>query len=941
MGQSWPEGPQAPAGPGSAQHGGSRYAGAVGRDADRQSVPAPMRRDVRLLGGILGQVISESGGPDLLEDVERLRHATIAARRDDAGEQADDDIARLVASWPLDRADAVARAFTVYFHLANLAEEHQRIRTLRERDTGDEPQRESLAAAVPALRGQLDPATFDKLLADLRVHHVLTAHPTEARRRAVTEALRRIGALLDGLADGQLGASDQAEAVRRLHEEIDLLWRTSALRVQAMQPLDEVRTGMTAFDQTLFRVVPVLYRSLDRALQGDDSGRVPPVAPAFLRYGSWIGADRDGNPFVTAEVTVQTAQIQADHALRALETAATRIGRALTVHAPAEAAGSAGSAGSELGQALAAAHHDNPQMMAEIGARAPQEPYREFLLLVARRLEVTRLGAVEAGGPPRHGLAYRGPDELIADLRLLQRALAGAGAVRQAYGDVQHLIWQAETFGFHLAGLEVRQHSAVHARALRELRSGEPSSASTREVLGTLRAIAGIQARYGPQACHRYVVSFTTSAADIAAVYELARLAVPEGSPPVLDVIPLFESGADLDNSVPVLDDMLALPPVAERLAANGRELEVMLGYSDSAKELGPVSATLQLFDAQQRLARWAAAHDIALTLFHGRGGALGRGGGPANRAVLAQAPGSVDGRFKVTEQGEVIFARYGHPAIALRHLEQVTSAVLLASAAYRAAPELTAGETDPVPPGFRELAAKIDAAALRAYQDLTGTDGFAEWFGRISPLDELGGMRMGSRPARRGVVAAAGLTDLRAIPWVFAWAQTRVNLPGWFGLGSGLAAVTDGSTDGSTGLAEVQAAYRGWPLLAALLDNAEMSLAKTNRRIAERYLALGGRPELTATVLAEYDLTRQLVLAVTGHDRLLGGRRVLSRAVALRDPYVDALSYLQLRALTALRGRDGDEDGDGDSSGAERERLERLLLLTVNGVAAGLQNTG
>jgi phosphoenolpyruvate carboxylase len=934
MGRPGPEEPASPDRPMSGQHGGSRYAGAVGRDADRQSVPAPMRRDVRLLGDILGQVISESGGPDLLEDVERLRHATIAARRDDAGEQADDDIARLVASWPLDRADAVARAFTVYFHLANLAEEHQRIRTLRERDTGDEPQRESLAAAIPALRGQLDPATFDKLLADLRVHHVLTAHPTEARRRAVTEALRRIGALLDGLADGQLGASDRAEAVRRLHEEIDLLWRTSALRVQAMQPLDEVRTGMTAFDQTLFRVVPILYRSLDRALQGDDSGRVPPVAPAFLRYGSWIGADRDGNPFVTAEVTVQTAQIQADHALRALETAATRIGRALTVHAPAEIAEAGegvAAAESELTRALAAAHHDNPQLMAEIAARAPQEPYREFLLLVGKRLEVTRLGAVETGGPGRSGLAYRGPDELIADLRLLQRALAGAGAVRQAYGDVQHLIWQAETFGFHLAGLEVRQHSAMHARALRELRSGEPSSASTREVLGTLRAIAGIQARYGPLACHRYVVSFTTSAADIAAVYELARLAVPEGTPPVLDVIPLFESGADLDNSVPVLDDMLALPPVAERLAANDRELEVMLGYSDSAKELGPVSATLQLFDAQQRLARWAAAHDIALTLFHGRGGALGRGGGPANRAVLAQAPGSVDGRFKVTEQGEVIFARYGHPAIAQRHLEQVTSAVLLASAAHRAAPEVAAGDTDPVPPGFRELAAKIDAAALRAYQDLTTSGGFAEWFGRISPLDELGGMRMGSRPARRGVLAAAGLTDLRAIPWVFAWAQTRVNLPGWFGLGSGLAAVTDGST----GLAQVQAAYQGWPLLASLLDNAEMSLAKTNRQIAERYLALGDRPELTAAVLAEYDLTRRLVLAVTGHDRLLGGRRVLSRAVALRDPYVDALSYLQLRALTALRG------SDPDTSDSERERLERLLLLTVNGVAAGLQNTG
>jgi phosphoenolpyruvate carboxylase len=490
---------------------------------------------------------------------------------------------------------------------------------------------------------------------------------------------------------------------------------------------------------------------------------------------------------------------------------------------------------------------------------------------------------------------------------------------------VQHLIWQAETFGFHLAGLEVRQHSEVHARAVRELREGLAQSPQTREVLATLGAIATIQDRFGPQACHRYIVSFTRSAADIATVYELARLAVPGGSPPVLDVIPLFESGEDLENATKILDGMLALPPVAERLAAGSRQLEAMLGYSDSAKELGPVSATLRLFEVQQQLARWACEQHIRLTLFHGRGGALGRGGGPAGRAVLAQAPGSVDGRFKVTEQGEVIFARYGHPVIAQRHLEQVTSAVLLASAAHRAHPAVAAGESDPVAREFREVASKIDDAAVRAYQALTGAAGFAEWFGQISPLEELGGMRMGSRPARRG--AATGLADLRAIPWVFAWAQTRVNLPGWFGLGSGLAAVTDGA-----GLQAAQAAYQGWPLLAVLLDNAEMSLAKTNRRIAARYLALGGRPELTATVLAEYDLTKHLVLAVTGHDRLLGGRHVLSRAVALRDPYVDALSHLQLRALTALR-RGGGPD--------ERDRLERLLLLTVNGVAAGLQNTG
>ena len=369
---------------------------------------------------------------------------------------------------------------------------------------------------------------------------------------------------------------------------------------------------------------------------------------------------------------------------------------------------------------------------------------------------------------------------------------------------------------------------------------------------------------------------------------------------------------------------MLELPQVAERLNATGRRLEAMLGYSDSAKELGPASATLRLFDTQARLAEWAAANKIRLTLFHGRGGALGRGGGPAGRAVLAQAPGSVNGSFKVTEQGEVIFARYGQQAIAKRHLEQVSSAVLLASSRRRA--ERTAAAAA----SYGSIADRIDQAACAAFRGLVEADGFADWFARISPLGEIGGLRIGSRPAKRGLSAspAMDLNDLRAIPWVFAWSQTRINLPGWFGLGSGLAAI-EADPDGTGAL---RRAYREWPLFGVLLDNAEMSLAKTDRPIASRYLALGGRDDLTALVLAEYDLTKRLVLAVTGHDRLLADRPVLSRAVALRDPYVDALSYLQLRALAALRDPSDDQD---------RERVERLLLLTVNGVAAGLQNTG
>ena len=954
-----------------------RQAG-LSRDRDRQQLPGRMRRDVRLLGDMLGEVLRDSGGQGLLDDVERLRLAVIAARAshgstartgspasdgpasgspasggpasggeasavqgDLHADPAGDEIAAMVASWPLDRAEAVARAFTVYFHLTNLAEELQRVRALREQDTGMAPVRESLAASVAEFRHEQGPGHLDDLLARLRVHPVLTAHPTEARRRAVATALRRISDLVTTLDDDRRGAAEQAETRRRLREEIDLLWRTSQLRASAMTPIDEVRTVMAAFDETIFQVVPQVYRALDGAHREaePEPGPGAPAVPAFLRYGSWVGADRDGNPFVTAQVTRETAVIQAEHVLRALENVTTRIGRALTVNA------GAAPPSPRFAMALEAAETAHPDLLADLAARSPHEPYRTYLLYLARRVEATRL---------RHAdLAYPRAADFLADLRLVQDSLAAAGATRQAFGELQQLIWQAETFGFHLAELEIRQHSAVHARALREVTQGGTLSGQTTEVLATFRAAAWIQDRFGFEACHRYVISFTRSAADVAAVYELARHATRSGRPPVLDVVPLFESGDDLDHASRVLDEMLELEPVRERLAANGRRLEVMLGYSDSAKELGPVGATLRLFGVQEQLARWAADHDVRLTLFHGRGGALGRGGGPAGRAVLAQAPGSVDGRLKVTEQGEVIFARYANPVIAQRHLEQVTAAVLLASSPVVGERNAAAARR------FRPVADRMESAALRAYRELVEAPGFAEWLAKISPLEEISGLRIGSRPARRGA-GVVGLDDLRAIPWVFAWAQTRLNLPGWYGLGSGLAAAA--ATPGA--LTEVREAYLGWPLLAVLFDGAEMSLAKTDRRIAARHLTLGGRDDLTDMVLAEYDLTRRLVLEVTGHDRLLADRLVLSRAVALRDPYVDALSHLQLRALAELRalpapaavppegdtapGRETPADrplGDGPAGdpelAARREQLHRLLLLAVSGLAAGLQNTG
>lgn len=867
------------------------------RTRARFEVPEELRADVRLLGELLGRVLVEYAGQPLLDDVEKLRELTIA--RDGEGAEA------LVASWPHERAEDVARAFTCYFHLTNLSEELHRARVLRERDrSSDAPAVSELAQAVEKIAAESGEQQARALLNGLEFRPVLTAHPTEARRRAVLATIRRISTLLEERGDPRTGDSELAENQRRLVEQVDILWRTSQLRTSRPTPLDEVRSAMAVFEETLFDVVGNVYRRLDDALAGESAGTKQPMVAPFVRLGSWIGGDRDGNPNVTAAITREAMQIQADHVLRALELATDRLGRAMTL----DSATTPPSA--PVRRILEDARAVNPDLIADIETRSPSEPHRQLLLLAARRLAATRARDADFGYP-RAG-------DFLHELKVLQDSLVSAGAPRQAYGELQQLIWQVSSFGFHLAELEVRQHSSVHAKALEEVLSGGELSDQTEEVLATLRVIGQIQQRFGPEACKRYVVSFTRNAGDLAAVYELADAAM-DGRPIELDVVPLFETGEDLNNSVEVLDNAIQLTRVRHRLTANDRRFEVMLGYSDSAKDVGPVSATLALYDAQARITAWAQRNAIRLTLFHGRGGALGRGGGPANRAVLAQAPGSVAGRFKLTEQGEAIPARYGNAAIAQRHIEQVTAATLLASTP--AIEERAAAAAD----RFAVVEKTMDEASRTAYHRLVKAEGFAEWFGRVTPLEELGQLPLGSRPARRGV-AVSSLEDLRAIPWVFAWSQARVNAPGWYGLGSALAAVGD--------VAALQDANKNWPLFQVMLENAEMSLAKTDRRILGRYLELGDRQDLTQQMLDEHELTTQWVLKVLDGDRLLSGRRVLGRAVELRNPYVDALSYLQLRALRTLRTDDSLDE-------AQIVRTRRLLLLTVSGVAAGLQNTG
>ncbi|QGU27842.1 phosphoenolpyruvate carboxylase [Microbacterium oryzae] len=878
---------------------------AVGRLEAEQEMPERMRADVRLLGSLLGQVLRESGSADLYEDVERLRVATIHAYTDPSPE-AFDRAARVADSFSVQRADEVARAFTCYFHLVNLAEEHHRVRVLRERD--GQPERDprgTIAGAYAELAAEVGEDAARERLQALRFHPVFTAHPTEARRRAVSTAIRRLSTLVDELGAAPESSAAQQRTTRLMLEEIDTLWRTAPIRAEKPSPTDEVRTVMAVFDDTLFTTVPEIYRRADEAIRGGIDGDQPPLVRPFVRVGTWVGGDRDGNPFVTAKVSRQAAAIASEHVLLGLERAAQRVGRGLTLDASTTPPSDELLA---LWERLRSADED---AAVEIAKRSPNEPHRRVVLLLSRKIAATRTRDAD--------LAYRDPEHLLADLRIVQASLAQGGAARQAYGQLQQLIWQVETYGFHLAELEVRQHSAVHAKVLAELDAGGARSEQTEEVLEVFRAISFIQERFGPRAAGRYIVSFTQSAEDLANVHRLARYAVGEGgTPPVLDVIPLFETFADLQAAPAILAEIVDHPEFSARLEATGRRLEVMLGYSDSSKDVGPVAANLALYEAQALIAAWAQESGIELTLFHGRGGALGRGGGPANSAILAQPPHSVDGRFKLTEQGEVIFARYGDPDIAMRHVDQVAAAILTASAPSNEERNRTAAEH------YADIAEVMETTSRARFFDLVKAPGFAPWFATVTPMEEVGLLALGSRPARRGL-SVESLEDLRAIPWVFAWTQARINLAGWFGLGTALESVGDE--------ARLKEAYAQWPLFRTMIDNVAMSLAKADDRIARQYLALGDREDLAQLVMDEMTLTRAWVIRIAGGDGLLANKPVLQRAVKLRSPYVDALSLLQLRALRALRDAPADLPADPEQ--------QRLLLLSVSGVAAGLQNTG
>ncbi|PYQ11816.1 MAG: phosphoenolpyruvate carboxylase [Acidobacteria bacterium] len=972
--------------------------------ASREAEPDPLSADVNTLGRLLGDVLREQEGEAGFALVEEYRACTKKMRAA-AGEDGDDfgEAGRRLRARTdglgMDECRLLVRAFSAYFHLVNLAEEHHRLRVLRRREqaAGSAPRGESVQQALAeAAAAGVGADRVRELLAACLVEPVFTAHPTEARRRSVLFKLRRLSDLVEQLDDPRGTARERAELGDRIREEITSLWLTEEVRGRAPAVLDEVRNGLYYFEESLWELVPRLYREVEEALVVAYPGQDIDV-PAFLRFGSWIGGDRDGHPHVTAQVTEQTLRLHRETAFALFERALAELERELSVAAETS------DVSEDLARSLEADAQAMPELAASLSGHFATEPYRrkggfmQARIAAARRLNAARLRERRRGDavpdveddpvlgqaqrlwgsgappePPRpedDRVAYARPGELQADLRRLAESLRRHRGARLADGLVADLMRRVEVFGFHLARLDLRQHSQVLASAAaevlraagveadflalgladrgrvlaREIASLRPLirpqggySAETTETIALFQTLARLQQELGPEACDVFIVSMTAGVADVLAPLLFAKeagLFAPGGGGgaddaprSTLQVVPLFETIDDLHRAAGLMRELFALPVYARQLQAwNGRQ-QIMLGYSDSNKDGGFVTANWELYRAQRALVDACREAGATLLLFHGRGGAIGRGGGPTGRAIMAQPPGALNGRLRLTEQGEVAFARYAHPGIAHRHLEQTIHAVFRAS--LLPPPE---GSHDQWTAEMEELS----PLALESYRHLVyGDRDFVRYFHQATPIDAVTGLRIGSRPARRE--HSDRIEDLRAIPWVFSWTQSRHGLPGWYGLGSAYAAHLRAKGPGAARRwAEM---YREWPFFRSLVDNAQLSMGKADLAVARVYDELaepGLRSRIFPAIAEEWRRTRDAVLNATGRSSLLDISPVLRRSIRLRNPYVDPLSFVQVSLLARLRALPGGlEDG-------QRETLQRLLALTVNGIAAGLQSTG
>ncbi|MHA6796945.1 phosphoenolpyruvate carboxylase [Pseudonocardia bannensis] len=894
-----------------------------------------LRADIRRLSTMLGRTVSHQGGAELLELVEEVRRLSRAAV--DGDDDAHAEITRLLSGLDAGTAVTLARAFSQYFQLANIAEQVHRSRELRTlRPPGDR-----LRTLMQRLAAEADRDEVQAVLARTELRPVFTAHPTESSRQSVLATLRRVADALDR------GASDDELAAL-----IDLLWQTDEIRPGKPTVADEARAIGWYMEQLGRQAVPDLLAGFDA--EATAAGFEVPSSARPLVLGTWVGGDRDGNPNVTPAVSAETMQLYADRALRIHLDLVDALVSELSVSTRVVGVSE------ELRGSLARDRRALPEVYDRYIRLNAHEPYRLKLSYIQARLENTRTRLAE-GSPHVEGRDYLGSAGHLADLEVMDRSLRAHLGERIARGTLARAIRSARALGLHLAALDVREHSDAHHEALaalyarlggegtpyaeldregrtallsRELAGGRPLAARHGDlpepadrVMATFDMLHDAQHRYGEEAASTYIVSMAKGADDLLAVAVLAReagmvdLSEPTGRSSV-DLVPLFETVEELSRAGTLLDELLSDPGYRRHVRQRGDLQEVMLGYSDSNKGAGITSSQWEIHRAQRQLRDVAARYGVRLRLFHGRGGSVGRGGGPSGQAVAASPFGTVDATMKLTEQGEVISDKYSLPALARDNLEITLAATLDATLLHQSArwPAATLARWD-------ETMTVVSDAARAAYRKLVESPGLPEFFAAATPVDELGRLNVGSRPSRRPGHGTPTLDDLRAIPWVFGWTQTRMVVPGWYGLGSGLRAARE------AGYGPVLDEMREWAFFANLLGNVEMTLAKTDLRIASNYVGALVDPAhqgIFDDIRAEHEQTLREVLRLAGTTTLLARHPVLRNTLEVRAAYLEPLHHLQVELLGRRRSVD---EPDPD--------LHRALLLTINGIAAGLRNTG
>ena len=927
----------------------------IAAPADISSKDLPLRDDVRLLGRILGDTLREQEGEASFQLIENVRRAAVRFRK------TQDDRDRVQLEQTLDALSpsetlVVVRAFSYFSQLSNIAEDlHHNRRHRAHLKAGSAPKDGSLLLALERIgEKHISKETLQAFLDNALISPVLTAHPTEVQRKSILDCQLIISRLLSERDRLDMTPDDLDYNEETLHRFVLILWQTRMLRSAKLTVRDEIKNGLEFYRYTFLSEIPKIYAYMEKQLEArfDKSIRIPPL----LRVGSWIGGDRDGNPFVTHDVMLdamhQHSSLAFEHYLSETHLLGTRL--SLTDRLV------------EVSAELRKLSDESPDKAA---SRA-DEPYRRALILIYSRLTATakQLGHSVSHLSPvdKHAQPYATPQDFIADLDVLIDSLFKHGALYLARGRLAYLRRAAEVFGFHLAPLDMRQHSAIHEQTVTELFSHSSGKANYRDLdeaarrvvllaalqsgkpllgdidqygavaqseLRIMQAAAQIHQRFGRAALPNHIISMTEAVSDmleLALMLQQVQLLEGGDNPalhvnPVLhiNIVPLFETIEDLRGCGKIMDELFAIPYYRKLLNSRGNTQEVMLGYSDSNKDGGYLTANWELYKAEVELVKVFAKHGIELRLFHGRGGTVGRGGGPSYDAILAQPPGSVNGQIRITEQGEVISSKYSNPEIGRRNLETLIAATMEATLLHHHGADSTM-------PEYHRIMEALSRDAFTAYRKLVyETPGFTEYFFSATPIREIAELNIGSRPSARK--ASDRIEDLRAIPWVFSWGLNRTLLPGWFGFGSAVKRFI--AREGDTGLAQLQAMYKNWAFFRGLMSNMDMVLSKTDMGIASSYAELvddvAMRERIFGAINNEWESTVEMLFAVTGNTSLLQDNPAFARSLLTRTPYIDPLNHLQVALLQ--RHRAGDND----------VLVKRAIHLTINGIATGLRNSG